>query len=152
MAKKVKETPKKEIPLEVYKVANLVSKCYACGHEHVVEENITGGIKFELYATNKHKLALACPNCKAVIALYFTKVEEPLLVDMDGAPVKAPKPLPIEDIPSAPLDTPEADPCLPEEDFPEMPEVELPEEVKSEIERINNESAVQEESKQETLA
>lgn len=144
MAKKAKvnkETPKTEEALEVYKVANLMFKCHACGHEHMVEEGINGGVRFDLYATNKHKLSLACPQCKAVLEMYFVKGDESALVDIDGKPMKktpsaAKQPENISDV----------------EDTPEVEETELPADIKAEIEESNNESTVQEESKQEELA
>lgn len=138
-AKVTKETPKTEEALEVYKVANLVFKCHACGHEHVVEEGVSGGVRFDLYATNKHKLALACPQCKAVLEMYFVKGDESALVDIDGKPMKK--------TPSV-VKQSEPEP----EDSPEVEEAELPADVKAEIEESNNESTIQEESKQEELA
>ena len=143
MAKKAKVnevTPKMEEALEIYKVANLMFKCHSCKHEHVVEEGITGGVRFDLYATNKHKLALACPQCKAVLEMYFTKGEESALVDIDGNPMKKG--------PSAVL---KAEHSSNEPDKPEVEEAELPEEVKAKIEEINNENTIREENKQEEL-
>lgn len=78
------KTSEIEIPLEVYKVGNLIFKCHCCKYEYTVEENVQGGIRFDLYATNKHRLSLACPQCKAVLEMYFTKGEESGIVDING--------------------------------------------------------------------
>jgi glutaredoxin len=141
MAKKEKQAKKakvEESPLEVYKVGDLMFKCHACGHEHVMQEGITGGVRFDIYTTNKHKLSLACPQCKAVLEVYFAKGNESAIVGVDGQP-----------IPKGPSAELTAEHSSNEPDQPEMAEAELPEEVKAEIEEINNENTVSEESKQE---
>jgi len=140
---------KKDIPLEVYKTANLMFKCHSCGHSYVMEEGISGGVRFDIYATNKHKLVLACPRCKAVMEMYFEKGKEALLVDMDGAPIThIPEPTSKVNTIDPPVERTEKEKLT--EDKPEVVEVEtLPEEVIADIEKSNNEDTVQEENKQE---
>jgi len=131
----------KETPVEVYKVGDLNFKCHSCGHSYVIEEGIQGGIRFDLYATSKHKLVMACPNCKAVMEMFFTKGDDSGIVDMDGNLIKG------------------ASKSKEKVEEPEMDEVdikdseEMPEEVKEEIsneqvkQEITDEEPVQEENK-----
>lgn len=154
-----KNKEEKDIPLEVFKVGNLKFKCHCCGHEYVIEEGVQGGIRFDLYATNKHKLALACPQCKAVLEMYFEKGDDSGLVDIDGKAIKK-STSNSPDITDEVLDAEEQEPesegidgeMMADKDL-EMSE-EMTEETKEEISKENknveNEVSVQEENKQET--
>lgn len=154
-----KNKEEKDIPLEVFKVGNLKFKCHCCGHEYVIEEGVQGGIRFDLYATNKHKLALACPQCKAVLEMYFEKGDDSGLVDIDGKAIKK-STSNSPDITDEVLDAEEQEPesegidgeMMADKDL-EMSE-EMTEEIKEEISKENknveNEVSVQEENKQET--
>jgi len=129
------EEPKKEeTPLKVFKVGDLNFKCHACGHTYVIEEGVQGGIRFDLYTTNKHKLALACPQCKAVLEMYFTEGDSGSVVDIDGNPIKSgsgtnPEEKTVkEDIQEVTQE--EADEMVESEEAVPGPEVDTPEEEK----------------------
>ena len=81
------EYKKEETPLEVYDVANLKFKCHCCGNEQIIEQDVQGGIRFDLYTTNKHKLVMACSQCKAMLEMSFVKGESSGIVDLEGKPV-----------------------------------------------------------------
>lgn len=81
------ESKKEETPLEVYDIANLKFKCHCCGNEQIIEQDVQGGIRFDLYTTNKHKLVMACSQCKAMLEMSFVKGESSGIVDLEGKPV-----------------------------------------------------------------
>lgn len=81
------KTKKEETPLEVYDIANLKFKCHCCGNEQIIEQDVQGGIRFDLYTTNKHKLVMACSQCKAMLEMSFVKGETSGIVDLEGKPV-----------------------------------------------------------------
>ena len=81
------EYKKEETPLEVYDIANLKFKCHCCGNEQIIEKDVQGGIRFDLYTTNKHKLVMACSQCKAMLEMSFVKGESSGIVDLEGKPV-----------------------------------------------------------------
>ncbi len=154
---------KEETPLEVFKVGDLNFKCHSCGHSYVIEEGVQGGIRFDLYTTSKHKLALACPQCKAVLEMYFTKGDESGVLDIDGNPVKKSSKTAEKVSEETGEDTGEdtyavlEEETLPLEDDSvtelEIEEDELPEDLKEEIINENKEKedevSIQEEDKQE---
>jgi len=51
-------------------------KCHVCGHEQVLQENVHGGLRIELYTTDVHKLVLACEECKSKLEMYFVETPE----------------------------------------------------------------------------
>ena len=151
----VQEASKKEAtPLEVYKVGHLKFRCHCCKHEYTIEENVQGGIRFDLYATNKHKLVLACPQCKATLEMFFEKGEDTGIVDIEGNPV--PKgPNTKEETPKQysevePEETVSQEDIVDEESDMEKEAEELPQEIIEEINNNNKEKAdeipIQEES------
>jgi len=125
-----KESKKEETPLKVYKVGDLNFKCHSCGHTYVIEEGVQGGIRFDLYTTNKHKLAMACPQCKAVMEMFFTEGNDSGVVDMDGNPIKGgsgtnPEEKTVkEDIEEVEAEGPGEDPTPEEEKYETIGEVE----------------------------
>ena len=88
---KSKENSPKGEELKVFQEANLVFKCHCCGNTNTVEEGVKGGIRFDLYTTNKHKLVMACSQCKAMLEMYFEEVAPALVVNAEGKAVKSNK-------------------------------------------------------------
>ena len=55
----------------VFRQANLVLQCYACGHKEILHENVVGGLRFDMYTTDQHELALGCKVCGTRLKLYY---------------------------------------------------------------------------------
>ena len=146
---KSKESSPKGEELKVFQEANLVFKCHCCGNTNTVEKGVKGGIRFDLYTTNKHKLVMACSQCKAMLEMYFEEVAPALIVNAEGKAVKSNKKVrkPIveatgeEEI----ADIPERD------DSPLLDALALEDSTKKEKEKIN-EIPLQEENTEEKTA
>lgn len=146
---KSKESSPKGEELKVFQEANLVFKCHCCGNTNTVEKGVKGGIRFDLYTTNKHKLVMACSQCKAMLEMYFEEVAPALIVNAEGKAVKSNKKVrkPIVEVTGEEeiADIPEGD-CS-----PLLDDLALEDSTKKEKEKIN-EIPLQEENTEEKTA
>lgn len=71
-------TPEVQVAQEpkLFEWADMKLRC-TCGHEQTLGENIQGGIRFDLYATDKHTLGLMCESCSTKLELFFVEATNP---------------------------------------------------------------------------
>ena len=66
----------KEITQEInkptmYERGDFVMKCYKCQFEDTLQKSVAGGLRFDMYTTDQHKITLACKACGNKMELYF---------------------------------------------------------------------------------
>ena len=67
----------------IFEYGDLYLKCHNCGKEVKLYPNVKGGLRFDLYTTDQHKLVLKCDDCGNEIELFFKDAEEPPKVEED---------------------------------------------------------------------
>jgi predicted nucleic acid-binding Zn-ribbon protein len=72
--------------VKIYEFGDLVLTC-SCGHTATIGENIQGGVRYDLYATDKHNLTLQCANCNHSIKLSFVEAANPPIEDVESEAV-----------------------------------------------------------------
>ena len=57
----------------VYAAGDLCIKCFKCSATNTLQENIVGGLRFDMYATDQHKIILQCPTCGNRMELFYVE-------------------------------------------------------------------------------
>lgn len=73
-----------EVNLEnpkVYQYADFTFKCHSCGNEVTLIENVKGGLRYDLYATDQHRLKVTCNQCGNSLELFFKEAANPPIED-----------------------------------------------------------------------
>lgn len=76
MDKQTNEGAVQTAPVTKYEFGDMYVEC-KCGHEQLVAENVPGGIRFDVYTTDKHDIALMCSKCGAKLRLFFKEAANP---------------------------------------------------------------------------
>ena len=57
----------------VYRAGDLCIKCFKCSAVNTLQENVNGGLRFDMYTTDQHKIILRCPTCGNKMELFYTE-------------------------------------------------------------------------------
>lgn len=60
----------------VYRAGDLCIKCFKCSAVNTLQENVNGGLRFDMYTTDQHKIILRCPTCGNKMELFYTESKE----------------------------------------------------------------------------
>lgn len=55
----------------VFDRGDLCLKCHVCKHEQVLQENVVGGLRFDLYTTDQHKIIFHCKACGTRMEMFY---------------------------------------------------------------------------------
>ena len=73
---------------KVFAEGDFCLSCGICGGVETLQSNIRGGLRFDMYTTDQHRLTLKCKNCGAKMDLFFKEsVIDTTIKDVEYEPV-----------------------------------------------------------------
>ena len=69
-------TPSSTEEIKRFEYGDMYVEC-ACGHEQMIAEAVPGGVRFDVYTTDKHDVTLMCTKCNSKLRLFFKEAANP---------------------------------------------------------------------------
>lgn len=64
-----------------FSMGDFTLRCFQCNNDEVLQPNIRGGLRFDMYTTDQHKITLSCKHCGAKMELFY-KESAPLVEEL----------------------------------------------------------------------